>query len=64
MVATFIQNGCGVGFVPDFIFAKQAGVEEVILKVPLIEYEICVFKLKKNRLSRAAKAIIAQWQDS
>lgn len=63
MVATFVQNGCGIGFLPDFIFKENKGIEEVDFGVPLIEYHICAFKLKGTALSRAAKAVLGIFKE-
>lgn len=58
MVEKFVQNGCGIGFLPDFITSEDDLLEEVNFKIPLIKYEICIFKLKGTSLSRASKAVI------
>ncbi len=58
MVATFVQMGLGVGYLPDFIFQGNSKVQEVILDLPLIEYQIGAFWLKGTQLSRAACAML------
>lgn len=58
MVEKFVQKGCGIGFLPDFIISEDEMIEEVDLKIPLIKYEICIFKLKGSSLSHASKAVI------
>lgn len=58
MVATFVQMGCGTGFLPDFIFQKNSNVQEVKLDLPFIEYTISAFWLKGCKLTRASTALL------
>jgi DNA-binding transcriptional LysR family regulator len=58
MVATFVQMGCGTGYLPDFIFRENSKVQEVKLDLPLIEYTISAFWLKGAKLSRASNAFL------
>ncbi len=63
VVATFVQNGCGIGLLPDFIMDKNREIEEVDFKLPLMEYKICALKLKGTFLSRATRAFLDQLND-
>lgn len=58
MVATFVQMGCGAGFVPDFIFRTFSNVQEVKLDLEPLEYSICAFWLKGMQLSRSSRAFL------
>ena len=58
LIATFVQLGYGIGFVPDFIMKGKKEVREVKLDLPAIEYTICALKLKGSELSRASKAFL------
>lgn len=58
LVATFVQMGCGTGFLPDFIFRGNSNVKEVPLKIPPIEYTISALWLKGSHLTRACHAFL------
>jgi LysR family transcriptional regulator, carnitine catabolism transcriptional activator len=58
MVATFVLNGYGLGFLPEFIFSGNQNVEKVDFDFPPISYKICAFKLKGSTLPVAAEAIL------
>lgn len=58
MVAMFVLKGCGLGFLPEFIFAENNLVEEVELGLPLIPYTICAFNSKGSEFTRAEKIFL------
>lgn len=58
MVATFVLNGCGIGFLPEFIFAGNDHVEKVEFDLPPIAYSLCAFTIKGATLSLAAEAVL------
>lgn len=58
MVATLVLNGCGIGFLPEFVFGKNENVEKVDLGIPPMEYSICAFWPKNSKLSFTAESIL------
>lgn len=60
MVERFVQNGAGIGYLPDFILSGNDLIEEVDMRVSLIRYEICAFKLKGSVLTRSCSAVVEE----
>jgi DNA-binding transcriptional LysR family regulator len=63
MVASFILNGCGVGFLPEFVFLGNESVSIVDFDIPPIEYSICAIKLKSTILSTATLSVLKALKD-
>ena len=57
VIANFVQEGLGVGLLPDYV-ASRHGLVKVPLKIPKLTYRINAISSKKKGLTRNAKMFI------
>lgn len=58
LVLAFVELRHGTGYLPEFMGSGRHDLKEVELDIPLIQYSLCMIKLKGTAMTRAEKAFL------